>query len=331
MATNQKSRVEQMAEIQSEGLELFRRKNADYGDAFATYGAIGVLVRMGDKIKRLMSISTKEIQMVDDESMYDTLLDLHNYSAMALMLMREENRKGKGTVSEKEPLEDAQPVNPCEKLVAIEMEPVWHNPIDIYQFLSTRKPFHTNTVMDHSEGFMLLINPPEDVEPFDFVTYNHRIYFNDVYNNSKYDSSNGTYYYHAHIPFTGSDLVDTLSVRVDSVGDDNFTCDVSMFIGPNAYNQDEVDMYCHLLSCFTHLSVRVRFSKKPPKDSILVASGRCYALSSNDRAILARGIVHTKHLRFASGMCQRIEDDVVERKKPSAPKVTRDPYATVPK
>jgi hypothetical protein len=77
-----KKRVEQMEEIQREGLELFRRKNADYGDAFATYGAIGVLVRMGDKVKRLMSISSTQITMVDDESMYDTLLDLHNYSAM---------------------------------------------------------------------------------------------------------------------------------------------------------------------------------------------------------------------------------------------------------
>ena len=90
MSTNDKTRVEQMEEIQREGLELFRRKNADYGDAFATYGAIGVLVRMGDKIKRLMSISSTKITMVDDESMYDTLLDLHNYSAMALMLIKEE-------------------------------------------------------------------------------------------------------------------------------------------------------------------------------------------------------------------------------------------------
>ena len=88
-----KPRDVQMREIQDEGLELFRRKNADYGDAFATYGAIGVLVRMGDKIKRLMSISSTKITMVDDESMYDTLLDLHNYSAMALMLIKEEKEE----------------------------------------------------------------------------------------------------------------------------------------------------------------------------------------------------------------------------------------------
>ena len=36
-------RVEQMKKIQKEGLELFTRKNIDYGDAFAKYGVIGVL------------------------------------------------------------------------------------------------------------------------------------------------------------------------------------------------------------------------------------------------------------------------------------------------
>ena len=45
----------QLAEIQKEVLELFS-KNKDYGDAFATYGPIGVIVRMGDKISRLQSI-----------------------------------------------------------------------------------------------------------------------------------------------------------------------------------------------------------------------------------------------------------------------------------
>lgn len=84
-----KSRVEQMREIQDEGLRLFERKNKDYGDAFATYGSIGVIVRMGDKIQRLLSITNSGITMVNNESVYDTLLDLHNYSAMALMLLKE--------------------------------------------------------------------------------------------------------------------------------------------------------------------------------------------------------------------------------------------------
>jgi hypothetical protein len=84
-----RTRVEQMREIQDEGLKLFERKNKDYGDAFATYGSIGVIVRMGDKIHRLLSITNSGITMVNNESVYDTLLDLHNYSAMALMLLKE--------------------------------------------------------------------------------------------------------------------------------------------------------------------------------------------------------------------------------------------------
>jgi hypothetical protein len=83
-------RVAQLRAIQSEGLELFRRKNADYGDAFATYGPVGVLVRMGDKLARLQSITKKEVRLVDSESTRDTLIDLHNYAAMAIMLLDED-------------------------------------------------------------------------------------------------------------------------------------------------------------------------------------------------------------------------------------------------
>lgn len=79
-------RVEQMKKIQKEALDLFIKKNADYGDAFATFGTIGVLVRIEDKIKRCISISNKKVQLVDDETLRDTLIDLHNYAAMALML-----------------------------------------------------------------------------------------------------------------------------------------------------------------------------------------------------------------------------------------------------
>jgi hypothetical protein len=82
-------RVEQLKAVQDESRELFSRKNADYGDAFATYGTIGVLVRLGDKIQRLSSITKKNVTLVDDESLRDTLIDLHNYAAMAVMLLDE--------------------------------------------------------------------------------------------------------------------------------------------------------------------------------------------------------------------------------------------------
>ena len=81
-------RVSQLKRIQSEALELFARKNADYGDAFATFGIIGVLVRIEDKIKRALNIQKNQVTLVD-ETLRDTLLDLHNYAAMALMLQDE--------------------------------------------------------------------------------------------------------------------------------------------------------------------------------------------------------------------------------------------------
>ena len=93
MTTNTANRVEQMAKVQSEGLELFKRKNSDYGDAFASYGVIGVLVRMGDKILRAQSITNSSISLVDSETLRDTLIDLHNYSAMAIMLLDEDDLK----------------------------------------------------------------------------------------------------------------------------------------------------------------------------------------------------------------------------------------------
>ena len=91
------SRVSQMQLIQSEGLELFKIKNQDYGDAFANYGVVGVLVRMGDKIARLQSITKRSVSLVNSESLRDTLIDLHNYSAMAIMLLDEDEKEEKIT------------------------------------------------------------------------------------------------------------------------------------------------------------------------------------------------------------------------------------------
>jgi hypothetical protein len=83
------NRVDQMKKIQSEALELFTKKNIDYGDAFAKYGVIGVLMRMEDKLQRCMTITKNGVNLVNNEGIRDTLIDLHNYSAMALILMDE--------------------------------------------------------------------------------------------------------------------------------------------------------------------------------------------------------------------------------------------------
>jgi hypothetical protein len=84
-------RIGQFETIQSEALELFKKKNADYGDAFAKYGLVGVLVRMEDKIQRVLSIKKSGIHLVSEEGLRDTLIDLHNYSAMALLLLDEDD------------------------------------------------------------------------------------------------------------------------------------------------------------------------------------------------------------------------------------------------
>ena len=83
-------RVKQLEDIQEQCKELFRKKNNDYGDAFAQYGTVGVLVRIGDKLQRFNNIQAKKIEVtVSDETLRDTLMDLHNYAAMAIMCMND--------------------------------------------------------------------------------------------------------------------------------------------------------------------------------------------------------------------------------------------------
>ena len=82
-------RLSQMKAVQKEALELFQRKNQDYGDAFANYGPTGVIMRMQDKLQRYMSITQTGITLVNTETLRDTLIDLHNYAAMAIMLLDE--------------------------------------------------------------------------------------------------------------------------------------------------------------------------------------------------------------------------------------------------
>ena len=83
------NRVDQMKIIQNEGLELFTKKNIDYGDAFAKYGVIGVLIRIQEKLQRYISIKKNGVNLINEEGIRDTLIDLHNYSAMAIMLFDE--------------------------------------------------------------------------------------------------------------------------------------------------------------------------------------------------------------------------------------------------
>ena len=80
---------DKVAKIQAEALELFKRKNKQYGNAFAKHGTVGVMIRMGEKINKFLSVNCLSIELKDEETPRDTLLDLLNYSSMAIMLLDE--------------------------------------------------------------------------------------------------------------------------------------------------------------------------------------------------------------------------------------------------
>lgn len=69
--------------------DTYVKKNHDYGDSFSRsykkYGIIAALVRMEDKWNRLDNLAGGSKQMVFDESIRDTLLDLAGYCIMTTM------------------------------------------------------------------------------------------------------------------------------------------------------------------------------------------------------------------------------------------------------
>ena len=91
--TNRRDRLSQYDAVTNVAREIFERKNKDYGDSFAIYGPVGVIVRLGDKIQRLSSVSKNGISFVETEKLEDTLFDLANYAKMALMLLKENNNQ----------------------------------------------------------------------------------------------------------------------------------------------------------------------------------------------------------------------------------------------
>ena len=80
--------------------KTYEAKNHDYGDSFGnTYKQLGIasaLVRISDKYNRLMSLGSGKKQMVNDESLRDTLMDMANYCLMTVLeLDREAYNKEK--------------------------------------------------------------------------------------------------------------------------------------------------------------------------------------------------------------------------------------------
>lgn len=76
--------------ITKEMLELYKIKNKNYGNSFSKqfeeYGLTSVCIRLEDKLNRLKSLNKQGKEAnVDDESIRDTLIDLANYSVLAMI------------------------------------------------------------------------------------------------------------------------------------------------------------------------------------------------------------------------------------------------------
>lgn len=94
------NKIQRHKELCKQLNKTYESKNHDYGDSFGdTYKKLGLtsaLVRISDKYNRLMSLGSGKKQMVNDESIRDTLLDMANYCIMTVMeLDREAYNKEK--------------------------------------------------------------------------------------------------------------------------------------------------------------------------------------------------------------------------------------------
>lgn len=85
---NKSGKVQLHGEICQILNDVYDRKNHDYGDSFAKLRneiPNAILVRVYDKYSRLKTLLEGKEQLVKDESIDDTLMDLANYCIMELV------------------------------------------------------------------------------------------------------------------------------------------------------------------------------------------------------------------------------------------------------
>lgn len=90
---NEPRNVRMFRKIANDMVELYARKNKDYGDSFTKsvekYGMISALTRISDKFNRIENLILNGEGEVKDESIIDTLTDLASYSVMAVIALRD--------------------------------------------------------------------------------------------------------------------------------------------------------------------------------------------------------------------------------------------------
>lgn len=97
MTENIDTRAKRLEEIMNKNLELYKKKNADYGNSFAeVYKELGFesgLVQILHKVNRIKGIYSKGKAEVENESIRDSLVDLANYALMTVVEMELEENK----------------------------------------------------------------------------------------------------------------------------------------------------------------------------------------------------------------------------------------------
>ena len=88
--------VQSFMDITTNMAKTYAAKNHDYGNSFEQscnkFGIIASVVRLGDKMNRIESLTFNKAK-VKDESIKDTLLDLANYAIMTVMWLNQQPRK----------------------------------------------------------------------------------------------------------------------------------------------------------------------------------------------------------------------------------------------
>ena len=80
-----------------QGQELFKMKNAQYGNAFEAYGLLGVVCEILGAVHRLpqLVLWAPDHGKAMKEKIVDILIDIHNFSNMALMVIDHDNWDGR--------------------------------------------------------------------------------------------------------------------------------------------------------------------------------------------------------------------------------------------
>lgn len=167
--------ITKFKQIVSEMTDTYEKKNADYNNSFETtldkWGVNIGLARIDDKFNRITALLSSVDQKVNDESIEDTLKDMATYTIMLLMWLN----KGKN--------------NPCvQKVSNIEVPSVTPKVINNnttykkgdYAYLLDIKHWKLKGGID-SKGFPVK-TLYADVERYEVIDDNIKIYFNNVKN-----------------------------------------------------------------------------------------------------------------------------------------------------